>query len=123
MSLGNRIQFVRENILKISSQIEFAKLLNVAGASTVSGWENDERRPSYEILIRISVLGKVTIDWLLKGDPEPAMVGEPAPEYKVRELEEKVNKLTEENDKLRSQLGDIDILLQVTDQIKKKLKR
>ncbi len=67
MSLGFRITHIREKKVKVS-QTDFAYMLGVSGPSTISNWEKDIREPEISVLIKIAELGKVSLDWLLKGE-------------------------------------------------------
>lgn len=63
--LGDKIKTLR--VSRNMTQSELAKKLSVT-KSTISSYENDSRLPSYEVLIKISVLFNVTIDSLLIGE-------------------------------------------------------
>lgn len=60
---GNRIRYVRDTILNKTGE-EFGKLLNVTKVA-ISNWENNNRTPDAEMLVKIANLGDVTVDWLL----------------------------------------------------------
>lgn len=62
-AIGNRIRYVRETILNKTGE-DFGKLLNVTKVA-ISNWENNNRTPDAEMLVRIANLGDVTVDWLL----------------------------------------------------------
>lgn len=62
-AIGNRIRYVRETILNKTGE-EFGKLLNVTKVA-ISNWENNNRTPDAEMLVKIANLGDVTVDWLL----------------------------------------------------------
>lgn len=60
-TIGERIKEVRQN-LGLTCE-EFGKRLDVA-KGTVSNWENNNRKPEVETLLRIADLGNVTIDYI-----------------------------------------------------------
>jgi len=62
MMLGDRIRELREE--KQLSQIEMAKLLNVAN-TTVSQWETGKRQPDIDTLEQLANLLNCTTDYLL----------------------------------------------------------
>ncbi|WP_139904809.1 helix-turn-helix domain-containing protein [Clostridium thermarum] len=61
-TIGERIKEVRED-LGLTGE-EFGKKLNVA-KGTVSNWENNNRKPDAETLLKIADLGNVTIDYIV----------------------------------------------------------
>lgn len=61
-TIGERIKEVRE-ALELTGE-EFGKRLNVA-KGTVSNWENNNRKPDAETLLRIADLGNVTVDYIV----------------------------------------------------------
>lgn len=63
--MGNRIKKLR--ISKGYTQQDLAKRLNVT-KSVISAYETGQRSPSYEILIGISSIFKVSTDYLLGVD-------------------------------------------------------
>lgn len=60
--LGKRIKELR-NKYKLT-QTELAEKVGVT-KSTVAAYENDSRQPSYEVLIKMALVFKVTVDSLL----------------------------------------------------------
>lgn len=62
IELGMRIQELRNG--RNMKQAEFAKLLGVT-KSAVSSYENGTRLPSYEVLIKMAGIFKVSTDYLL----------------------------------------------------------
>ena len=60
--LGKRIKELRNKYRY--TQTELAELIGVT-KSTVAAYENDSRQPSYEVLIKMSHVFKVSIDSLL----------------------------------------------------------
>lgn len=67
-TLGNRIRGVREK-LNLTGE-EFGKLLNVTKVA-VSNWENGNRKPDTDILIKIADIGDVSLDYLLGRTDDP----------------------------------------------------
>lgn len=61
-TLGERIKNIRES-LNLTGE-EFGKKLNVTKVA-VSNWENNNRKPDADMLIKIAELGNVTTDYLL----------------------------------------------------------
>lgn len=61
-TLGSRIKYVREK-LEYTGE-EFGKLLNVTKVA-ISNWENDNRKPDVDMIVKIAKLGNVTTDFLL----------------------------------------------------------
>ncbi|KGK87999.1 helix-turn-helix transcriptional regulator [Clostridium sp. HMP27] len=59
---GDRIRFVREK-LGLKGE-DFGKKLNVTKVA-VSNWENNNRTPDADMLVKIADLGDVSVDWLL----------------------------------------------------------
>ena len=66
MSLGKRIKNIRDYLGL--SQENFAKELGVKHYQNIGNWEKDTNYPNdIGILVKISELGNVTLDWLLTG--------------------------------------------------------
>lgn len=61
-TLGSRIKYVREKMNYTGE--EFGKLLNVTKVA-VSNWENDNRKPDVDMIVKIANLSNVTTDFLL----------------------------------------------------------
>lgn len=75
---GARIRFVRENVLGLDSQEDFAKLIGEGTRGMVGNWElGGGIKP--ENLQRIADLDpSITVDWLLRGvGPAPAAKSKP----------------------------------------------
>lgn len=64
MDLGERLKLCREK--KGLSQKEAAEKIGVKN-NTLSNYESGERRPDYEILVRLADLYDVSLDYLLTG--------------------------------------------------------
>ncbi len=67
---GERIRYIRSNILDKTGN-EFGKLLNVTKVA-VSNWENNNRMPDADMLVKIADLGDVSVDWLLCRTDNPS---------------------------------------------------
>ena len=63
-SLGSRIKELRES--REMTQAELAGLLFVSD-KTISKWEKDNSTPDTDLLIKISEIFKVTLDYLITG--------------------------------------------------------
>lgn len=59
---GIRIKEIREQ-LDLTGE-KFGNILNVA-KGTVSNWENNNRTPDADMLVKIADTGDVSVDWLL----------------------------------------------------------
>ena len=59
---GYRLRELREN--KNMTQTQVAKRLNLS-KTTISGYENNIKTPSLDVLIRLSILYGVTADYIL----------------------------------------------------------
>lgn len=60
--LGNRLRQLRQN--KNLRQEQVADLIGI-NKKQISAYENNTRQPSYEILVRIAILFRVSTDYLL----------------------------------------------------------
>ncbi len=74
-ALGTRIRSLRGGM----SQTTFAELLGIS-QEDVSRFESGSRMPSIPLLLRLSGMHRVSLDWLVKGqnDSGEALAGEPA---------------------------------------------
>ncbi|MGU8337130.1 helix-turn-helix domain-containing protein [Clostridium perfringens] len=61
-TIGERIKYIREDVLNLSGE-EFGKMLNVT-KTAVSNWENGNRTPDIHVLSKIASLGNVSLDYL-----------------------------------------------------------
>ena len=61
-SLGNRLKQLRQNNRLRQDQV--ASLVGV-NKNTMCSYENDVRQPSYEILVRLATIYRVSTDYLL----------------------------------------------------------
>lgn len=62
ITVGDRIRTIREK-LELTGE-EFGNLLSVT-KTAVSNWENNNRKPDSDMIIKIAKLGNVTTDYLL----------------------------------------------------------
>lgn len=62
MTLGDRLKALREE--KGITTREISKIFNV-GKSTISNYENDSRKPDYEMLKKLAAYYDVTVDYLV----------------------------------------------------------
>lgn len=61
--LGDRLRELRER--RDIKQVQISAYLEI-GQNTYSRWENNERKPDYETLIKIAEYYNVSIDYLLE---------------------------------------------------------
>ncbi len=73
-NIGDRIKLLRQQKLNLS-QKEFANLLEIP-QSTVSAYENNRNIPTTEIMIKISQLSNISLDWLCGLKTKPKKRGE-----------------------------------------------
>lgn len=75
IEIGRRIKMIRRK--KRLSQIAFAAELHVS-REQISRWENGSKIPALDILCRLSMIGKVSLDYLIMGQemdcPEKRMI-------------------------------------------------
>ena len=64
IEIGKRIKMIRQK--KRLSQIAFAAELHVS-REQISRWENGSKIPALDILCQLSVIGKVSMDYLIMG--------------------------------------------------------
>lgn len=64
VEIGKRVKMIRSR--KQLSQIAFAAELHVS-REQISRWENGSKIPALDILYRLSVIGKVSMDYLITG--------------------------------------------------------
>ncbi len=64
-NLGSRIKAIRDKLG--ISQAQFAEKIGVNSGAVIGNWEKGLNEPKIEQIIKISELGKVTMDWLTKG--------------------------------------------------------
>ncbi|MBP3653616.1 MAG: helix-turn-helix transcriptional regulator [Clostridia bacterium] len=64
IEIGKRIKMIRQK--KRLSQIAFAAELHVS-REQISRWENGSKIPALDIMCQLSVIGKVSMDYLIMG--------------------------------------------------------
>ena len=65
VEIGKRIKMIRSK--RKLSQIAFAAELHVS-REQISRWENGSKIPALDILCRLSVVGSVSLDYLITGE-------------------------------------------------------
>ena len=82
----NRIKDIRED--KDISQTELAKKLNIA-RTTLSGYERQASEPPFEILIKLSKIFNVSVDYIIcrTNNPSNDSFTEDLTEEEIKELE------------------------------------
>ena len=70
IEIGKRIKMIRSQ--KKLSQIAFAAELHVS-REQISRWENGSKIPALDILCQLSVIGKVSIDYLITGQEKDCL--------------------------------------------------
>ncbi|MBI5598922.1 MAG: helix-turn-helix transcriptional regulator [Deltaproteobacteria bacterium] len=72
LTLGDRIKYIRDDILKIN-QSAFADMLGFSRIATISDYEKNKRNPDISTLCKIANLSSISLDWLLTGK-EPIFI-------------------------------------------------
>lgn len=65
MNIGNGLRSIRKQ--NNMTQMELAKKLNVTQC-TISQWETDTTKPSFELLFKLTAILSCTVDELLGGE-------------------------------------------------------
>src|SRR3989337_2636429 len=65
-TLGERIKYVRDGILKIN-QSAFAEMLGFSRVATISDYEKNKRNPDITTLCKMADIGVISVEWLLTG--------------------------------------------------------
>ena len=94
-SLGNRLKQLRQNNRLRQDQV--ASLVGV-NKNTMCSYENDVRQPSYEILVRLATIYRVSTDYLLGCESTVDVSGLTPKE--IQTITELVADMTEKNKKL-----------------------
>ena len=94
-SLGNRLKQLRQNNRLRQDQV--ASLVGV-NKNTMCSYENDVRQPSYEILVRLATIYRVSTDYLLGCERTVDVSGLTPKE--IQTITELVADMTEKNKKL-----------------------
>ncbi len=67
VSVGKRIKYIRTELLDVTQEFFGKELLVCYDKSTVAKWEKGEGVPNTETLLKIAMLGKITVDALITG--------------------------------------------------------
>ncbi len=65
-TLGERIKYVRDGILKVN-QSAFAEMLGFSRVATISDYEKNKRNPDVATLCRMADISVISVEWLLTG--------------------------------------------------------
>ena len=65
-TLGERIKYVRDGILKVN-QSAFAEMLGFSRVATISDYEKNKRNPDITTLCKMADIGVISVEWLLTG--------------------------------------------------------
>ena len=78
LTLGERIRYVREEILRLN-QADFADKLGFSRVATISDYEKDKRSPDIAVLRKIASIGSVTLEWMLTGSGKVSLYESDSP--------------------------------------------
>lgn len=67
LTLGERIRYIRESILRLN-QADFANKLGFSRVATISDYEKNKRSPDITSLRKMATSSGVTLEWLLTGN-------------------------------------------------------
>lgn len=89
MKIGQNLKILREKFLSNTGQEKLAENLNQRlgnkkkpySRQTISSWENDHSRPSLEVLVEMSKMAGVTVDWILTNEKPFDEAKEPRVNY------------------------------------------
>lgn len=70
VEIGKRIKMIRQK--KRLSQVAFAAELHVC-REQISRWENGSKIPALDILCQLSLIGKVSMDYLITGQEKDCL--------------------------------------------------
>ena len=96
-SLGNRLKQLRQNNRLRQDQV--ASLVGV-NKNTMCSYENDVRQPSYEILVRLATIYRVSTDYLLGCESKRTVDVSGLTPKEIQTITELVANMTEKNKKL-----------------------
>ncbi len=96
-SLGNRLKQLRQN--NRLRQDQGASLVGV-NKNTMCSYENDVRQPSYEILVRLATIYRVSTDYLLGCESKRTVDVSGLTPKEIQTITELVANMTEKNKKL-----------------------
>ncbi|MBI1933849.1 MAG: helix-turn-helix transcriptional regulator [Ignavibacteriales bacterium] len=92
--LAENIALVRNKLEK--TQQEIAEIFGVT-VTTVANWEKNRRTPDIEILVELSQMAKVSLDWLITGKIFKDEAIEDRLNNIEKKFEERITKLEAEN--------------------------
>lgn len=93
-SLGNRLRQLRQNNRLRQDQV--ASLVGV-NKNTMCSYENDVRQPSYEILVRLATIYRVSTDYLLGCESKRTVDVPGLTPKEIQTITELVADMTEKN--------------------------
>lgn len=67
-TIGSRIRELRKKAGLTQEELAFE--LNLESKSTISGYENDKREASHDILVEMALKLNTTVDYILRGETE-----------------------------------------------------
>jgi transcriptional regulator with XRE-family HTH domain len=97
LSIGTRLKELRQN--KNLRQDQLAELIGVS-KSTVSSYENEGRQPSYDILVSLARVFRVSTDYLLGLTDSKNIDVSGLTEHEVNVICELVSMMAEKNERL-----------------------
>ena len=96
-SLGKRLRQLRQNNRLCQDQV--ASLVGV-NKNTMCSYENDVQQPSYEILVRLATIYRVSTDYLLGCESKRTVDVSGLTAKEIQMVAELVANMTEKNKKL-----------------------
>lgn len=94
IEIGKRIKMIRQK--KRLSQIAFAAELHVS-REQISRWENGSKIPALDILCQLSLIGRISLDYLITGEEricrEKQIINTLLPD--LLEMDKKINHVIE----------------------------
>lgn len=105
MKFGDKIRFLRRKANM--NQTELAKKLGV-GTSTVGSWETNIREPDFRILVKLSEIFNVSIDYLLNShnDNSILIIGREGTFKNIKVSDEQIEIIENFIEKLKNENGD-----------------
>lgn len=95
---ANKLDFSKESTLGLR-QDQVASLVGV-NKNTMCSYENDVRQPSYEILVRLATIYRVSTDYLLGCESKRTVDVSGLTPKEIQTITELVANMTEKNKKL-----------------------
>ena len=94
-SLGKRLRQLRQN-----NRLRQDQVASLVGENTMCSYENDVRQPSYEILVRLATIYRVSTDYLLGCESKRTVDVSGLTPKEIQMVAELVANMTEKNKKL-----------------------